>query len=131
MEWAWVPWTLTLVGWVVANQLGLRAQRRNFAMQAKNAARLEIVKSLRDYQSWLSDLTTMALSLPYSLDDIEQGKPWARPLLSLWEENRKRVHPENDWSSAWLMRLEEYEILFPKNERPSIRPLRVQQHARR
>jgi hypothetical protein len=90
----------TLVGWIIS----FRAQKALLRSQVRNAARAEIVKAMREQEDQLAPLKGILFRL------IRDHRYWPN---EQWEaESRKFA--TLPLGTAWLERLEEYEILFPQ-----------------
>ena len=103
---------IAVVGWSVTHFFTLRAQRKNFENQVLDRARMEIVRALRAYETWLGQLAVLLLTLDSQFISERIGLAPAN-----WQSARERitsltsdVRVTTDWSVV----LEEYEILFPE-----------------
>lgn len=96
-------------GWAVTHWFTLRAQRRNFLDQVIDRARVEVARTTREYQDWLSKfkVTLMLLESPFIAERLNLPPDWKRQLdimMTLMSERQVGV--------AWSIALEEHEILF-------------------
>lgn len=91
--------------------LSVRAQRKNFQNQLRDRARMEIARAVHGYQGWLEGLGAGYLDAKYGIDRDEH---WIETDL---EGNREPIKYFRDIvqpSRAWIVRLEEYEMVFPE-----------------
>jgi len=106
---AYVAIGIAVAGWVATHILTLRAQRKTLRLQVLDRARNEITRELRAAQAWCGKVVTMVMIAATNLEFESRGagvdwKYQAQQALELL-----RTSPAD-----WLMRLEEYEILFPE-----------------
>ncbi len=95
-----VGWILTGLGWFISHRSTLTAQKDSFRQTILNEGRIEIVKAIRAYQGWLTEIYSKVVSPPQNSAGIEE---YARLLGS-------------SASTDWIARLEEYVQLFPKTD---------------
>jgi hypothetical protein len=104
---------IAVIGWIITYLFSIRAQNENFVNQVKNNARLEIVKSIREYQDWLGKVQVALMSLGYNivLQESNLQVDWFKTMVELQELFSTQVN-----LFRWMYLLEEYEILFPKTK---------------
>jgi len=102
---------IAVVGWILTHWLTIKAQNKNFINRVVNDARLEIRKAIRDYQNWLSKVgtTILTLDIPVILQEEGISANWRQRI----DELGKLFYRDSS-TFKWALRLEEYEILFPK-----------------
>jgi len=103
--------SIAVTGWIVNHILSIRAQEKNLKNQIMNNARLEITKAIRDYQDWLGVVVTKVMALPISVATEEKLWPveWVPISFELSD-----IFWKGKSQSSWILRLEEYDILFPQ-----------------
>jgi len=103
--------TVSVIGWLIAHGLTIRAQRKALQNQIINAARESVVHGIRKYQDWISDVKGFALRLNWAHDAEQSGIPQDWKHLA---EEAMALFYERDDSLGWIFSLEEYEIVFPE-----------------
>lgn len=98
----------TIIGWYFTYRYNVKVQRKNTYLHAKNEARLEITKSLREYQDWLFEFKDLIYWV-MSLEHKENKKNELRKIINK-TENLFNIQMK---ISRWLVLVEEYEGLFP------------------
>jgi hypothetical protein len=94
-------------GWYVSH----RNQKNLFRIQVRNTARGEIVSALRKRQDYISKLSNIIAPLVIG---------WKDGSSTFWGEGRwrdavsKYASLNSDDAALWILRLEEYEVVFPK-----------------
>lgn len=106
---SYVAVSIAVAGWIATHILTLRAQTRNLRLQVLDRARGEATEALRAGQSWFSSLATTVILADVSLHLEQQG------MTADWNSHvQKILILQHSVPTAWIMRLEEYEILFPE-----------------
>lgn len=100
-----------VIGWVTTHVLALRAQRKSFQNQVLDRARLDVTSKIRDYQNWLSELSSWIRALSFHKPAIAAGihvnlKATTEEFLGL--QSRKAD------IRGWSIALEDYQIVFPE-----------------
>jgi len=103
---------IAVTGWVVTHLLYIRAQNKNFINTVINNARLEIMKSIRDYEDWLIAIGSAINVLPLNTTLEEKNIAPVDWVIKLIELNS--LFYKNAGAYNWLYSLEEYDILFPR-----------------
>jgi len=105
---SYVAVSIAVAGWIATHILTLRAQTRNLRLQVLDRARGEATEALRAGQSWFSNLATTVMLADAGLHLEQQG------MTPDWNSHVQKVLVlQHSVPTAWIMRLEEYEILFP------------------
>jgi hypothetical protein len=108
LKWS-LPMVIVVAGWLVNHVLATRAQRKALRLQVLDRARLEMVQALRDCQQWINK-TMSALHFARELASLPLGdSPWSPATEELWD-----LINHDAPAYRWVLRLEEYEILFPE-----------------
>lgn len=99
---------IAVLGWSVTHRHNIEAQNRLFLNQVTDRARLDVTDAIREYQDWLKDLLSMTFITELTLSDHHQLPPPERVDQFVIDtmNNKKK--------EKWLVRLEDYEILFDK-----------------
>jgi hypothetical protein len=102
---------VAVAGWVISYRFAVRAQRLNLQNQTINSSREVVVKALRDYQDWLSDMIgwTASLYAAQADEDTRFPKDWRQ--ISM--ESATRVY-DSGRSVAWNLVLEDHQVVFPE-----------------
>lgn len=110
---------VAVVGWWATARNTFKNQKKQLHFQMLNEARRVVVEATREYQSWLSSCR-IAVGLLQGQVDVEKAVPIAVNWSRTQNELKTKMYSGHS-SSAWLMRLEEYEALFPE-----MRPIRLE-----
>jgi hypothetical protein len=102
---------IAVLGWIITHALTIRAQNKNFINQVINHARIQITEAIRDYQDWLNKVHVKISAASFDVVLEEQGVSvdWWKKIA----EFREELLTDRS-SSRWILRLEEYEIIFPE-----------------
>ena len=108
---ALVSAVVAALGWLTAHGLTLRAQRKALQNQVLNGAREAVVRGIRRYQDWLSDVIGFSERLGWAFDAEQSGtsQDWKR----IAEEAMDLFYKRADVMVELIYVLEEYEIVFP------------------
>jgi len=106
-----IPITIAVTGWVITHISTIRAQDRQLRNEILNQARLDITEAIRAYQSWLSKVGAVLRTTPATIS--MRKKAGLDPGLANHFDEWSKLFG-SDAGVAWLLRLEDYEILFPE-----------------
>jgi hypothetical protein len=100
---------IVLIGWFATHILTLRAQKLNLRLQVLDRSRQEIIKEMRVAQDWYRRVTTALVVAEVHHGAVLLG------VSPAWREHVDNIVALlNPVPATWILRLEEYEILFPE-----------------
>ncbi len=106
-----VPVAVAILGWYATNALAARARRRQFRLEVLNNARIAVADGIRRAQVWLASMVGGTAVPSMFLRAAPPGSPV--PWLQAAGEMAGPIGAAAVQASQWIMRLEEYEALFP------------------
>ena len=112
----WIVGILIAVfGWRATHQLTIKAQKEAFLNQVTNDARLDLTKTITEYQDWLGEVSNAICGV--NVDILLQERSAPGDCVQNWLQKSTKFSDlffSDRRCYEWEFRLIEHEILFPK-----------------
>lgn len=106
---------IAVLGWIATHYLTIKAQKDAFLNQITNDARLDLTKTITEYQDWLGEVSNAVCGVNVDIALQERGIP--ADCVQNWQQKHTKFSKlffSGRRSDEWMFRLVEHRILFPK-----------------